>query len=709
MSDAVTLDTTMPARAVLARLARHGFWRDPNEPEAARWIQAHAARAHVAFAEAAARLARDPEQSVAAIRRQWFANVLWYSRSIREVLTRCLQAHPEAPLLDVLNLHEPDSRPAVPVETAASAPRESVVLDGDVPVGVGPSGVVDVLAMPTTRARGIAPDDVRRPKSEARRGQVVWPRLDAPDYRPAGVPFEVVVGFGRTAQSGVAGAQIVLEAAPGVERIELTVVLIATGLDAPDGWSRPLVVAVADPTQAEARFSLVGRAPVGQEPVHLTSIEARYIREGMVIGTAARPMVIGLPNKQTLDTPDGVGMPWLAQPPGGTSVDLRPGLPVDLTIELAKPDRNAATGVYSCRLYSPHPLSVSGGPYDVDLGQDARTFARMVVDQVRQYSSNDLLVNLLDSFGDAIADQFPADVFDAVAEVAQRTAPSPPSVLILSADPYVPWELARMRAPLDPSRPPYLGAQVLLGRWLQDGQSRRRNEGDATTRPPAQPPFRLPVRHIAVMAGKYREDSGLRALPQAEAEAQAIIKTYDGVGLAASPSSLKRLLDATLEKGTDPIGGADVVHFAGHGEFDPARPDSSVLFLNDGLPLSSLLFRSAKYGGAQQPLFFLNACMIGIGGQLLGDMGGFPGNCLKGGFGGVLGALWEVDDRVAAEIALEFWDRAMPSGGAGGEPVGAILRDLRARYMPDEQTTPESTYLAYVYYGHPLLTLQPPA
>jgi hypothetical protein len=97
--------------------------------------------------------------------------------------------------------------------------------------------------------------------------------------------------------------------------------------------------------------------------------------------------------------------------------------------------------------------------------------------------------------------------------------------------------------------------------------------------------------------------------------------------------------------------------------------------------------------------------MIGIGGELLGDMGGFPGNCLKGGFGGVLGALWEVDDRVAKDVALEFWRRAMPASGKP-EPVAAILRDLRAKYVVDPATVPIATYLAYVYYGHPRLTLE---
>jgi hypothetical protein len=707
MVNVVALETVMSAREVLSRLACQGFWLDPNQPQAAAWIRQYARRANVSFDQAAQRLSRDPAVVAAAIRRQWFANVLWYARPVAAVLYHCMRADPAATLLDVLDLHEHDSRPTVPVELASKALADSVVLDGDQPIGAGGNDIAGRTRSPSPRSFDLP--SPRRVDIGAERESLspvvrrLWPRMDAPDYVPAGTRFEVTVGFGRETQRGVVGADIILEVPAGVEQIPLTVVLIASGLDA-DRWSAQLLVDVDNPTAAEVRFTLVGRMPVGTEPVHLTTIEARYVRDGAVIGSASRPIVIGLPTMATLNTPEGRGMPWLAQPAAATAVDVRPGLAADLTIELAKPDHNAATGIYSCRLYSPHHLSVSSGPYDVDLGQDAKTFARMVVDQVRQYNTHDIVDNLLRSFGDLVAEQLPPEVMDAVTEVGRLVAPNPPSVLILSADPYVPWELARMPTPIDPARPAYLGAQVLLGRWLQDVQPRTRT--DANPRPPVQPPGELSVRHMAVMVGMYSAASGLRALPAAQQEAQTIAAAYGTVPLDASQSSLKQLLDANVEDQFKQIGGVDAVHFAGHGDFDPTRPDSSVLFLSDGLPLSSILFRSAKYGGPQQPLLFLNACMIGIGGQLLGDMGGFPGNCLKGGFGGVLGALWEVDDAAAAAIAIEFWKRAMPSGGNAGEPIGAILRDLRGRYMTGRASPPETTYLAYVYYGHPSLTLR---
>jgi hypothetical protein len=653
----------------------------------------------------ARRLRRDPRQFSCAIRRQYVANILWYARPAADVLEACANAHPDAKLIDVLNLHESDSRPTVSVRNAALAPRDGVVLDGSQPVGTGAASVESGTGTGTGSRRSVR----GRPAGGASSGESAatvrdvraWPRLDAPEYVPASTLFDVVVGFGVAPQGGVTGGPITMEAPAGVDRIALTVTLVCEGVDSSGGWSQPLVVAVDNPTASAVRFLLTGRLPSGAMPVTLTMLEARFIRDGSLIGTASRPLVIGQPAVATPPADVGVGMPWLAQESTAAPLAATVADAADLTIELAKPDRNAANGSYLCTLHSPHRLTVQAGPYSVDLGDDAKTFARMVVDQVRQFSGDAIVDNLLESVGDLVAEKLPPEALTAIREVAAAAAPRAPAILIVSADPYVPWELARLNPPLDPARPPYLGAQTVVGRWLQDGQ---RTTAGQTARPPAQPPSTIPVRHMAVMAGKYRAESGLRALPEAEEEAKTLVGTYGAVPLAASLQSLKLLLDARLEQNFEVIGGADAVHFAGHGEFDPAKQDSSVLFLSDGVPLSSLLFRSAKYGDQQQPLLFLNACMIGIGGQLLGDLGGFPGNCLKGGFGGVVGALWEVDDAVAHALALEFWRRALPAPGQTGEPVGAILRDLRAKYADPNGV--ESSYLAYVYYGHPRLTLQ---
>lgn len=788
---AIVLDASMLVSEALARLARYGLWTDPQHPAASDRIAPLAARLKIPFEEAERRMAHRADQYGAAIRRQWNASILWYTRPIDFVLPRCMAAASGDTLLNALGLHEPDSSPPIDLTAGVIPDREGVVTDHGLPVGInipdyreavpriedrsvprsrGDSEVIDgewrdvrdtdgaargsravgdsegmtesaggwrnvrdtetmadgdagdwqdLLETGSTRSapeRGVGAPRGRPAPATSDSGSAaaaapvtevrVWPRLEAPSYVVAKQPFEVVVGLAKLKQAGVTGGQVTMTAPAGAVAIDVTVELIADGLDAPEGWSKPLRVLVDDPTAAELRFRLVGRAPAGPEPVHLTTIEVRYVMQGTVCGTASRPLIVGSSSSLTAM---GYGAPWLDQAATASAVDFkRDDLAADLTIELVKPDRNAAAGRYVCRLYSPHAITADRGPHEVDLGQDAKTFAKEIVDIIHQFGGNPLVDNMIQSFGALVTEKLPRAALDALREIAQQIAPAIPAILIVSADPYVPWELAWVDPPLDPSRPPYLGAQAIVGRWLREGGATPAGGGAPSAhaspeRPPVQPPNRIDVRNMAVMGGFYQPPSGMKKLPQAEAEAKTLTQHYSAVSLAASSQAIKQLLDARLEHNFQAIGGVEAIHFAGHGDFDPSRPDSSALFLSDGMPLKSILFRSAKYGGERQPLIFLNACMIGIGGELLGDMGGFPGNCLRGGFGGVLGALWEVDDVVAHDVALAFWQRALPADGKPAEAVGAILRDLRAQYL---DTAPVTTYLAYVYYGHPRLTLK---
>jgi hypothetical protein len=712
----IVLDALMPATAVLQRFARHGLWRDPAQPDAQAVIADVAARTGRDIAVVAERLARDADRFGVAIWRTIATNVLWYGHRAEAVLDRCLAVSSGTRLIDVMNLNEYDSEIPNPAVRALPPGHGGLVVDGsevvfDDSVERGPAvaepslGSVD-LATATFVHRGLrdAPAVAPEPLLHA------WPLLDAPATVEATKPIYVTVGLLSQAE-GASDAALRIPLAPGATAIDLVVDLFADGFDAAGGvWHKPLRAEVGKLDKARVTFQLVGRDPAGDEGVLLTTVSARFLHQGVVLGSVSRAIVVYRVGT-VAPALDARGRTWISQPP--VSAPLSPldtAHAADLTIEIVHPAANPSQGRYLCRLCTPLDVTIDPGPHPIELGEDAKTFARQIVEQVREFAGDELTENLFESLGNLVAEKLPRAVFDAVAAVASKVAPQVPAVLLVSAEPYVPWELATLSPVLDATRPPFLGAQVLLGRWWREavagglyGPSGR------VARPPVDPPARIAVGAMAVMAAQYKEaESGLRRLPQAEAEAKELATTHDAVLMTASTNSLKKLLDAKVEVGLDVIGAIDAVHFAGHGEFDPSIPDGSMMYLVDGKPLSSMLFRSAKYGDAHQPLAFFNACMIGIGGELLGDAGGFPGNCLRGGFGGMAGALWEVDDVQAREVALEFWRRALPDqhGSCDGEPVAAIWRDLRTRFAPQGTMLPQATYLSYVFYGHPRLALQ---
>lgn len=725
----IPLDAAMSISDVLARFARYGLWLDPRDDEARAWISECAELLQLSFEECARQLQRDSSRFGAAIRRQWDANILWYAKPVEELLDRCRNQNPLESLGVMLQLHEYQSEDPIPAGDGVPD-RTGVVVDAGTPVAVS------FVRPSSDPSRGTSQDRPRRaprfagesaaPRSmsESREGEEsssaeatpvpaqapLWPRLDAPDYAPAGIPFEVIVGLSNVRQLQVAGGPVQLPLRPGTT-LNVTIELIASGLDAPNGWTRTLPVDSDNPTAATVTFELFGREPLGPHDVQLTMLEVRYVLGGTVCGTASRAMIIG---RSTAISPPPVhdhGMHWSSQPSSASPVALQADeFAPDLTIEIVKTDGNAASGAFECKLYSPHPLHTGTGPFPINLGQDPKSFASSIVQIVRQFSQRPMLRTMLSAKGIAVAGKLPAAVFAALREIGSRVHPQAPSVLLVSNDPFVPWEIAKVGQPLDPARPHFLGAQTVLGRWLRVSPDESaayaiHREGETILRPPPHPPARIAVKHMAVMAGMYGKTSGFKELPGAVQEAKDLVATYDAIPLAATEENLVSLLDAKLTNGFQDIGGVEAIHFAGHGNFDPTQADSSMVLLSSGDPLPSVAFLDAKYGGDQSPLFFLNACMAGIGDDLLGSAGGFPGNCLGGGFGGLVATLWEIDDNVGHQVALEFWKRSLPTAGGAPIAVGEVLRDIRAEYDSGGAAPPIPTYLAYVYYGHPRLTL----
>lgn len=208
---------------------------------------------------------------------------------------------------------------------------------------------------------------------------------------------------------------------------------------------------------------------------------------------------------------------------------------------------------------------------------------------------------------------------------------------------------------------------------------------------------------MAAVVGDYAARSGWRKLQQATEEGAQLVQRYQAVQLAADAPQIKKLLSAQLGD-LDPGHGAEAVHFACHGEALQQHALDAAIILADGMRLSPSFFGQSPLGKRSAPFLFMNACQVGKGSELLGSPAGFACMAIKGGFRAFLGPLWSVEDQLARDIALGFYEQAFGDEARAPRPVAEVLREMRARFA---DTEPNSlTRLAYVFHGHPGLTLR---
>lgn len=734
---ATLLDAALTVREALERLARNGLWLTPDHPTAARHlreyvdtVKAAAARAigdgrparggdappvprpdpaSLDVAEAARLLVRMSDEARVAVRREEGVTVYWYAMRAVDLLHTLYDKPDDMPLRVALDLHETGSVPAQQVreQTDLDALRHGVALRGQELLGVidppmpkaarppaagGDRGIAP-LPPPAAPPRAGAPPPPPAPAAAPGEPPAAAPVVEAyPDVTiPAhpdhvvlvGIPFDLRVGLrGDPPPDAPATGRMVLRGRAGATTIPVEVQVIADGFQPLDGWTRMLDVAVADPTTASVEIRLT---PLPQDAnTRQTSLVVQFVVDGVTCGTHSHHVVVAR-GAGNVPRADDRGVAWTGEqpPPPALTLGASASTP-DVELNIAKPDGNPAKGTYLCTMRNAHGIPVDRTPVEISLGDEARTFATTIVEDMRLWDGDPALETLFAGHSATIAGKLPRSFWEMLHSVAARVPDRPLTLQLNSADPYVPWELALMEPRLDPARPPILAAQVVMGRWIL---------GDSAVAAP--PREQVKVKKIAAMAGKYNAiATGLRRLPEAEAEVQDLEAKFRATTYAGDSTSLKALLDASIG------GGAQVVHFAGHGQVGVTRPGDAAIYLDNGKPLSPIFFRKTNLGAQHAPLIFFNACMVGVAGEMLGDYGGFPGNCLAGGFTALVAPLWAVNDTVAHWIALQFYDRAL---AAPARPVAEVLRELRANYTANPTV---SSYLAYVYYGNPNLKVE---
>lgn len=564
------------------------------------------------------------------------------------------------------------SAPAAPTPPPELAPHEphgpaepgGVFEWGAAPPIPGDQHAEDLL-VPATPGQATPPAEPDPPRS-------AYGLLSCPDSVAVGREFELTVGLAAEQQSGVAGGRIV-RPETSVGAYEIAIAVDAPGFDLRDGetWRQRLQVTAADPYPT-ATLHLTPAAQVDER--RDTKIEATYAIDGQTVGLAVRYVEVATspPAAPVAAEPTAAGV-TMAIPSAETAPDI--------TIAIRRWDSESG-GRLRWTVESPHDIDLPDASEE-DIGEEPEAFAQGLVKAMIMREGKPGMYEFLLGRGRQIARQIPKPVRDAVRAAAGKAADDRPTCLVLSEEPYVPWELAvfddpLLRDDLPDNTPPFLATQMVVGRWLLSDEPP----------PPPSPPTDVAVEKMAVVSGVYEKVAGWQRLQEAEDEAEAIRKRYGGAEVEATTRSVLDCL-----KGTPP---GDVMHFAMHGKYDPNGVQHG-LALVDGQMLDPAQVQA--YPLASRPFVFLNACQVGAAEAILGDYAGMAASFLYAGASAVIAPLWSIDDKLAHSLAVDFYEEALTSDG---RPAEILARYRRAIGGGDGVS---GTYLAYQFFGHPRMRL----
>ncbi len=523
---------------------------------------------------------------------------------------------------------------------------------------------------PATVAPAIGRDEATG--QGAQRDTIGYGLLDCPEVALVGDPFTLMVGLSPvpTAASGTAEIQ----KPPGVGTEFLLSIQIHVDPDAfaileGGDWSFDIPITEREPyPKRDLRLAALG-ARAGKAG----SIQAIFAIEGQAVAWLTRAVAVIDHVSQT---------PAAVEPPISALVAIPMSkVPADLTITVLEPD---VPGNLVWGILAPPGSGIAIPAADemrTRIGSDARTFALKFIDRVPRLGHRKLFEGVC-GFGKEIAAQMPVPVLTAIDKVIAhaRAENRMATVLLVSHEPYIPWELALIEEPSPRGPSPFLGGQAAVGRWVLG--ERVDNEGHR--KPPLPPPPAVTVRSMAVVSGRYQRENW-PDLPAARREARDLISTYKAKAVEATEGAVMGLLRGRPS--------AQLLHFAIHGQFNPDGTEEGMILVDGQLEPTTVL--GTPLSGT--PFVFLNACQLGAAEQLLGDYAGMASSLLQQGAAGVIAPLWIVRDTIAREIAMEFYVAAF-----NGIPAGEILRRVRARFNGRSQN---ATYLAYQLYGDPLITI----
>jgi len=168
-----------------------------------------------------------------------------------------------------------------------------------------------------------------------------------------------------------------------------------------------------------------------------------------------------------------------------------------------------------------------------------------------------------------------------------------------------------------------------------------------------------PSGDLRLLTVRQPPSDGLSHLPGVATELTYIREVV--MDLPSAHITLLESSEGTVEEVLALMKEADWVHFACHGVQDVANPTSSGLCLADQrrLKLRDMIAVSRPHGG----LAFLSACQTAMGDENLSDEAiHIAAGMLFAGYGGVVGTMWSISDRLAPGVARDVYGQLFRNG-----------------------------------------------
>lgn len=255
-------------------------------------------------------------------------------------------------------------------------------------------------------------------------------------------------------------------------------------------------------------------------------------------------------------------------------------------------------------------------------------------------------------------------------------------VQIVSWEPYIPWELVRLRNPDTDEIDERFLCEYGLVRTLSD----------------AMPVRTLSMGRWAYMGARYPMGSFPPVGAELDYFTTSAPESLRGHGI--TPEEITNTRDAFYDALAD--GEFDVLHISCHAESAHQTIERASLIIGDEtapgeskpriVEVDTITVEAEARLGRRRPLVFLNACETGRVGPMLTAWGGWPNVFLRKGAGAFVGTSWAVRDKPAALFSTTFYNELLD---------GKSLAEAASVARAAAKKLGDASWLAFKVYGHP--------